>query len=87
MMRGMRTTITLDPEAEALVKQVMAERKLSFKEVVNDAIIRGLRPSPRREIDLPTYHMGPPLVDLDKSTQLAGELDDEEFVRKMLLGQ
>ena len=42
---------------------------------------------PRREIDLPTHHMGPPLVNLDKSTQLAGELDDEEFVRKMLLGQ
>ena len=83
----MRTTITLEPEAEALVKKVMAERKLSFKEVVNEAIVRGLRPARPGLVELPTHHMGPPLVNLDKATQLAGELDDEEFVRKMQLGQ
>jgi uncharacterized protein len=36
---SMRTTITLDPEAEALVKKAMKERDVSFKQVVNEAIV------------------------------------------------
>jgi len=82
----MRTTLTLDPTAEALVKKAMAERKLSFKAVVNAAIVRGLSETDAPEFDLPTFRLGPPLVNLDKATQLAGELDDAEFLRKMVLG-
>ena len=33
----MRTTITLDPDVEALVKRLMRDRGLSFKEAVNAA--------------------------------------------------
>ena len=39
----MRTTITLTPEAQALVAQAMRDRDASFKDVVNGAIVQALR--------------------------------------------
>lgn len=87
MMHPMRTTVTLGPEAEALVKRAMAEHNESFRDVVNAAIVRALAPSTRRVIDLPVHDLGRPLVNLDKATQLAGELEDEEILRKMSLGK
>jgi hypothetical protein len=83
----MRTTITLDSETEALVKKAMKERNMSFKQVVNDAIRNGLVPQRRPIIDLPTHNYGPPLINLDKATQLAGELENEEILRKMSMGK
>ena len=77
----------MDPETEALVKKAMKERNLSFKQVVNEAIRNGLAPRWRPTIDLPTHNYGPPLVNLDKATQLAGELEDEEILRKMSMGK
>ena len=38
----MRTTVTLDPDTEQLIKREVARRHLSFKRVLNDAIRRGL---------------------------------------------
>jgi hypothetical protein len=83
----MRTTVTLEPETAALVEKAMKQRKLSFKQVVNDAIQRGLAPTPRERVTLPSFSMGPPLVNLDKATQLAGDLEDEEIIRKMSMGK
>lgn len=83
----MRTTITLDPEAEALVKKAMRDRNLSFKDAVNEGIVRGYAPAPRERVKLPTFSMGPPLVNLDKASQIAGELEDEEILRKMSMGK
>lgn len=83
----MRTTITLEPEAAALVEKAMRERKLPFKRVVNDAIVASLAPEPRPVVILPTRRMGPPLVNLDKANQLAGDLEDEEIIRKMSMGK
>ena len=84
----MRTTITLEPEAAALVQRTMRDRGLTFKEVVNQAIVRGLAdPSARPRVRLPTHQMGPPRVNLDKATQLAGDLEDEEIIRKMSMGK
>jgi hypothetical protein len=83
-----RTTITLTPEAEALVKKAMAERKMSFKQVVNEAIVRGLVADRRPyEFHLKTHKMGQPRINLDKATQIAGELDTQDFLRKMRSGQ
>jgi hypothetical protein len=83
----MRTTITLTAEAEALVKNAMAERRVSFKDVVNEAIVRALDTKPRKIVSLPTHDMGPSLVNLDKANQIAGELEDEEILRKMSMGK
>jgi hypothetical protein len=75
-----RTTITLTPEAEALVRKAMAERKLSFKDVVNEAILRGLGVNRlSREFHTMTHSMGQSRINLDKATQVAGELDNHDF--------
>jgi hypothetical protein len=83
-----RTTITLDPEAKALIEKAMRERKLSFKQVVNEAIIRGLTGEQvGPPVQLPVHDMGKPFINLDKALQIAGELEDEEILRKMALGK
>jgi hypothetical protein len=88
MMQSVRTTITLDAETQALVEKAMKERKLSFKQVVNEAIVRGLTtteaPQPFRT---KTHNMGEARINLDKATQIAAELENEEILRKMTLGK
>jgi hypothetical protein len=84
----MRTTVTLDPDTEALVKRRMRERGLSFKDAVNDAIRAGLAPSgARRRFSTPTADLGVPAVNLDRALALAAELEDEELVRKQRAGK
>lgn len=82
----MRTTITLTPDADALVRKVMRERGLSFKDAVNEAILGGLQPARppfrTREVDL-----GGARVSVVKAVQLAGELENEELLRKSALGK
>lgn len=38
----MRTTVTLEPEAERLLRGAMRQRGQSFKEAPNRAVVRGL---------------------------------------------
>jgi hypothetical protein len=84
----MRTTITLDPETAALVEKAMEQRKLSFKQVVNEAIVRGLTGAPApKPFRTQTRSMGVATINLDKATQIAAELEDEEIIRKMSLGK
>lgn len=83
----MRTTITLDPDVDALVKKAMGERHQTFKQAVNDAIRQGLTDDEDEAYELPTYRLGPPKVNLDKALQLAGELEDAEILAKMKRGQ
>lgn len=83
----MRTTVTLDPDTEAAVRKLMRERGLTFKQAVNDAIRAGTQPAKRRPYRTPTFDMGRPLVDLTKALRLAGELEDEEIIRKLAAGR
>jgi hypothetical protein len=84
----MRTTVTLDPDTEALIRRRMKERNLSFKQVLNDAIREGLTQSPGgEEVSTPTVDMGLPRVNLDRALALASELEDEELVRKAQVGR
>lgn len=86
MMPHVRTTITLEPDVEALLRKLMRERGLGFKEAVNLAIRKGLAPEREGEpFRQPTFSMGPPAVPLVKALALAGELEDEELTRKMEL--
>lgn len=82
----MRTTVTLTPDADALVRKVMRERGLSFKEAVNAAILDGLAPK-RDEFSTPVFDLGSARVSIDQSMRLAGELEDDELIRKMALGK
>jgi len=85
----MRTTVTLDPDAEALVRRRMRERGVSFKQALNDIIRAGARApgdSPPR-FATATAALGTPTVNLDHALRLAGELEDEELLRKMRTGK
>jgi hypothetical protein len=42
MMPAMRTTVTLDPDVEQLLRDAMQRRRQSFKEALNQAIRSGL---------------------------------------------
>ena len=78
----MRTTVTLDPDTEQLIRQRMRERGLSFKEAINEAI-RASASSSAEPFSTETAAMGRSSVNLDRALQLAGELEDEELLRRM----
>jgi hypothetical protein len=80
----MRTTVTLDDDTEALVRERMRARGVSFKTALNDAIREGS--TIRTGFETPEFAMGVPLVDLDKALRLAGELEDEDLARGMRRG-
>ena len=88
-MQGMRTTITLDPDVAELIRRVMSERGLTFKDAVNGAIRSALAtPAPATDaMDLPVFDMGEPRIPLEHALRVAAELEDEEIVRKLAVGR
>jgi hypothetical protein len=82
----MRTTVTLDADVDAIVRRLMRERGMSFKEAVNEAIRSGGDGRRRRRaFRTSTFEMGVPAFPLDKAVRLAAELEDEELIRKLAL--
>ena len=84
----MRTTITLDPDVEAMLKKLMQERDLSFKQAVNSLLRSALAPDGvRPDYSFAVHHLGKPLVPLEHALQLASDLEDEEIARKLATGR
>lgn len=86
----MRKTVTLEPDVQNLVKQAMHETDTSFKQVANDAIRNGLRPTAvraRPRFVPKTFDSGRQLVDLTKANALADELEDQELMAKLRAGR
>jgi hypothetical protein len=81
----MRTTLTLDPDVHVLLRKLMRERGLSFKGAVNFAIRAGLAIGSDTPAQTPTFDLGAPRVPLERALRLAGELEDEELIRKLAL--
>lgn len=84
-----RTTVTLEPEAEAAIRRVMDERGIGFKEAINTLIVES--PSAgaqkrRKPFRTPTHPIGF-RVPLDHASTLIGELEDIELLRKRDLGK
>lgn len=74
----MRTTLTLDDDLFMALNERARESGRSFKEVVNEALRRGLfETQPRRVIVAPTLNMGSPRIDVTKALDLAMEPDEE----------
>lgn len=86
MMHAVRTTVTLDPDTEQIVRELMREQGVSFKRALNDAIRRGASRDRREPFETETVSMGEPTVNLDRALQLVGDLEDEELIRKMRAG-
>ena len=88
MMLIMRTTVTLDPDVEQLLRKVMRERDLSFKDAINEAIRAGLKKKPvrRKLFKQKAFSMGSArYFQWENARQTAAELEDEERIGKMAL--
>jgi hypothetical protein len=84
----MRTTITLDADVEQLLRKVIRERDVSFKDAVNDAIRTGLHAyqTPRQAFRQRTVSLGSEQrFSWDKALSTAAALEDEELERKLAL--
>ena len=90
-MLAMRTTVTIDADVEAMLAAYMKRQGASFKEALNAALRRGLGSAgsePRGRLELPGVAMDlRPGINLDKAIQLAGDLEDEELLRRMQVGK
>jgi hypothetical protein len=86
----MRTTVTLDPDVEALLKNAMRERDASFKPVLNVALREGLSLRAGRAatpFEQMTFDMGPLLLATGNLNSLADELEDRELIAKLARGR
>ncbi len=85
----MRTTVTLDPDVERLLKDAMRERSISFKEALNEAArigLRGAERSPAGKFVQKTFSMGEGQeFRWDKALAAADAIEDEELSRKLAL--
>ncbi|MDE2825132.1 MAG: antitoxin [Gemmatimonadota bacterium] len=83
----MRTTVTLDPDTEQIVRHRMTERRVSFKQALNDLVREGQGfADGLHQFRTTTRPMGRVRVDLDKALRLAGELEEGEVARKLETG-
>jgi hypothetical protein len=87
MMPYMRTTLTLDPDVVQLLEEEAHRQRRPFKQIVNDAIRRGLGArSPGR---MRRYRLVPhesavlPGIDPARLNQLADELEDEASTERL----
>jgi hypothetical protein len=86
----MRTTVRIDDELLLKLKEQAAREHVSLTKLLNRTVRAGLQASqksaPRkRPYHEKTHSMGAPLAGLDKALALAGSLEDEEIVRKIML--
>lgn len=80
----MRTTVTLDPDAEQIIRGRMEAEGISFKRALNDAIRAGDGDHPKVRVSYTRARsLGEPRIDLTKALQLVGELEDESILRRM----
>jgi len=86
----MRTTLTLDEDLAAALKQEVRRSGRPLKRIVNEALRAGLAarkgPAPRRYRIKPVSLGGVVAgIDLDKALRLADALEDEALARKLEL--
>lgn len=84
----MRTTVDLDPYLLDRLRDEAHRRGVTFKDVLNAVVRRGLerppavRPKPYR---CPSFSLGAPFRSLDKALAVADALEDTEIARELSL--
>jgi hypothetical protein len=81
----MRTTVTIDPDTENLLREEVRRTGQSFKEVLNLSIRRALvsKPEDVRKV-VPLFPAAfPPELAAVSFNRLADELDDEATLREL----
>lgn len=83
-----RITVSLPEGVHRQLRERARARRTSLGRIVVETLRAGLRllPAPAPP-PLPVFDMGEPSVNLDKALQLAGEMEDEEIIRKMEAGK
>jgi len=87
MMQKMRTTLTLDPDVAERIRQEGRSGKRSQKEIINEALRRGLSPGATQSKE-PRFRIKPfdsPFrsgIDAGKLNQLVDELEVEAQLGK-----
>jgi len=82
----MRTTLTLDPDVLRMITEEMRRAQKPFKQVVNDALRRGLAPGADQRPRRRRYRVRPyaaslrPGLDRGRLNALADEAEDEALV-------
>ncbi|HUP24749.1 MAG TPA: antitoxin [Thermoanaerobaculia bacterium] len=88
----MRTTLTLDPDVARLLDEEVHRQRKPFKQVVNEAIRRGLSPVPSAS-QRGRFRVRPhrttlrPGIDPGSLNRLVDELEDEAVVEKLRSGR
>jgi hypothetical protein len=85
-----RTTVSIDDELLATLKEKARAEDLPFTQVLNRALRAGVQaldqpPARRPRHREQAFAMGEPRFDLDRALALAAALEDEETVRKLRL--
>ena len=83
----MRTTLTIDDDLAAIMEREGKRKGLTFKELINSTLRRGLEREGvgevKRKVMTRPHSFGfKGGIDPDKLNQLADELEAEEFVKK-----
>jgi hypothetical protein len=84
----MRTTVTLDPDVERLLKNEAHKRGESFKVALNEAVRKAFRPEQnparkRKPFVVKSQRMGlTPGIDYAKANQLADDMEIDAFLEK-----
>src|SRR5258708_1039287 len=82
----MRTTVTLDPDVERLLKNEAHKRGASFKVALNEAVRKAFQPAQRssakrKPFVVKSHHMGlMPGIDYSKANKLADDMEIDAFV-------
>lgn len=81
----MRTTVTLDADAESLLREAMRQRGQTFKQALNDAVRRGLAGVAADPERPPFLQRSYPMdlragYDLGKLSALEADLDADAFL-------
>ncbi len=80
----MRTTLTLDDDVAVQLERLRRAREVSLKDLVNDALRRGLRemsakPKKREPFRTRTFNLGPFLINIDNVAEALAHAEGEGF--------
>jgi hypothetical protein len=80
----MRTTLTIDDDVAAQIERLRKARDASLKDVVNDALRRGLRdmaapPVARRPFRIRVFGGGAQLIDIDNVWEAMAQAEGDDF--------
>jgi hypothetical protein len=80
----MRTTLTIDDDVAAELERLRRSRDASLKELINDALRRGLRdmrapPKKRKPFRTRTFNAGEPLINIDNVAEAIAFAEGEDY--------